>query len=86
MNPQIKMKSNKLSFNQFMLAVADYIDDEYGGNRSSSLRDLTQDERHTIKNMLDDYYVKNDSVNNTANKIMQYLSDNNAWKSNNQIK
>lgn len=80
------MKSKDYSFSQFMLAVADYIDDEYGGNRSSSLRDLTQDERYTIKNMLDDYYAKNDSVNNVANKIMQYLSDNSAWKSDNQIK
>jgi hypothetical protein len=79
------MKSNKLSFNQFMLAVADYIDDEYGGNRSSSLRDLTKDERYTIKNMLHDYYTKNDSVNNAANKVMQYLSDNNAWKRKNEI-
>ena len=76
------MKSNNLSFNQFLLAVADYIDDEYGGNRSSSLRDLTQDERYTIKNMLDDYYAKNDSVNNVGNKIMQYLSDNKAWTKN----
>jgi hypothetical protein len=79
------MKSNKLSFNEFMLAVADYIDDEYGGNRSSSLRDLTKDERYTIKNMLHDYYTKNDSVNNAANKVMQYLSDNNAWKRKNEI-
>jgi hypothetical protein len=79
------MKSNKLSFNEFMLAVADYIDDEYGGNRSSSLRDLTKDERYTIKNMLHDYYTKNDSVNNAANKVMEYLSDNNAWKRKNEI-
>jgi hypothetical protein len=79
------MKSNKLSFNQFMLAVADYIDDEYGGNRSSSLRDLTNDERNTIKHMLQMSYENNNSINNTANNIMKYLSDNNAWTSENEI-
>jgi hypothetical protein len=80
------MKSKDYSFNQFMLAVADYIDDEYGGNRSSSLRNLTHNERYTIKHMLHMSYENNNSINNAANKIMQYLSDNNAWKSDNQIK
>jgi len=69
-----------------MLAVADYIDDEYGGNRSSSLRDLTNDERYFIKHMLHMSYENNNSINNTANDIMKYLSDNKAWKSDNQIK
>lgn len=68
-----------------MLAVADYIDDEYGGNRSSSLRDLTNDERNTIKHMLQMSYENNNSINNTANNIMKYLSDNNAWTSENEI-
>lgn len=80
------MKSNDYSFNQFMLAVADYIDDEYGGNRSSSLRNLTHDERYSIKHMLHMSYENNNSINNTANDIIKYLSDNNAWKSDNQIK
>jgi len=80
------MKSKDYSFNQFMLAVADYIDDEYGGNRSSSLRDLTHDERYTIKHMLHMSYENNNSINNTANNIIKYLSDNNAWHSDNQIK
>jgi hypothetical protein len=79
------MKSNKLSFNEFMLAVADYIDDEYGGNRSSSLRNLNMDEKHTIKNILDAHYNMNNSINNAANKVMEYLSDNNAWKRKNEI-
>ena len=80
------MKSKNYSFNQFMLAVADYIDNEYGGNRSSSLRDLTHDERYTIKHMLHMSYENNNSINNTANNVMKYLSDNKAWQSDNQIK
>jgi transposase len=79
------MKSKDYSFNQFMLAVADYIDDEYGGNRSSSLRDLTHDERYTIKHMLHIHYENYNSVNNTANDIMKYLSDNKAWTNKNDI-
>jgi hypothetical protein len=69
------MKSNDYSFNQFMLAVADYIDDEYGGNRSSSLRDLTHDERYSVKHMLHMSYEKNNSVNNTANDIRNEYYD-----------
>ena len=79
------MKSKNYSFNQFMLAIADYIDDEYGGNRSSSLRNLTHDERYTIKHMLHIHYENYNSINNTANDIMKYLSDNKAWTSKNDI-
>jgi hypothetical protein len=79
------MKSNKRSFNQFMLAVADYIDDEYGGNGSSSLRNLNMDEKHTIKNILDTNYNMNDSINNAANYVMRYLTESRAWIKKNEI-
>lgn len=71
--------TNKSTFNQFMLFVADYIDSEYGGNNSSELRNLTFDEKHTIKNILDVHYNNNDSVNNTANDIMNYLKQDKIW-------
>ncbi len=75
-----------MKITEYMSLVADYIDDEYGGNRSSSLRNLTNDERYTIKHMLHMSYENFNSINNTANNIMKYLSDNKAWQSDNQIK
>ena len=52
--------------------IADYIDAEYD-NGQSSLGQLTDDEKWTIRNMIQMHYECEDSVNNTANYIMSYL-------------
>lgn len=52
--------------------IADYIDAEYD-NGQSSLGQLTDDEKWTIRNMIHMHYECEDSVNNTANYLMDYL-------------
>lgn len=52
--------------------IADYIDAEYDG-ASTQLGMLTDDEKYTIRNMINMHYECEDSVNNTANYLMSYL-------------
>jgi hypothetical protein len=52
--------------------IADYIDAEYDKGQSS-LGKLTDDEKWTIRNMIQMHYECEDSVNNVGNYIMSYL-------------
>ena len=52
--------------------IADYIDAEYDKGQSS-LGQLTDDEKWTIRNMIQMHHECEDSVNNTANYLMSYL-------------
>jgi hypothetical protein len=52
--------------------IADYIDDEYEGG-SKQLGMLTDDEKWTIRNMVVMHHECNDSINNVANYIMNYM-------------
>ena len=64
----------KWSLEQYTMAIADYIDAEYE-NEQSDLGKLTDDEKWTIRNMIVMHYECEDSVNNTANYIMSYLTE-----------
>lgn len=55
---------------------------EYGDIESKQR--LTDDERFTVRNIMMGCYDANDSINNTANMIMEYLKKNRVWKENNQ--
>ena len=44
---------------------------------------MTDDERFTIRNIMMACYDTNDSINNAANMIMEYLKKNRVWKENN---
>jgi hypothetical protein len=61
-----------LNLQEYTNRIADYIDAEYD-NGQSSLGELTDDEKWTIRNMIQMHYECEDSVNNTANYIMSYI-------------
>jgi hypothetical protein len=62
----------KWNLQEYTNQIADYIDAEYD-NGQSSLGQLTDDEKYTIRNMIHLHHECEDSVNNTANYIMSYL-------------
>jgi hypothetical protein len=75
--------NNEYTFQDFTNDVADYIDSEYGSGNDLVMATLTDDERYTIKNMLDAHYHFNDSVNNTANYVIDYLRQTRNWTKDN---
>lgn len=77
----MNQKSKANSLNEYSLRVADYIEMEYGDFDSDEV--MTDDERFTIRNIMMSCYDANDSINNAANMIMEYLKKNRVWKENN---
>jgi hypothetical protein len=71
--------NTEYSFKDFAHDVADYIDAEYDGADIT----INDDERMTIKNMLDAHYHFNDSVSNAANYVIRYLRESRAWMEDN---
>ncbi len=71
--------NTEYSFKDFAHEVADYIDAEYD---NADMINLNDDERMTIKNMLDAHYHFNDSVSNAANYVIRYLRESRAWMEN----
>jgi len=71
--------NTEYSFKDFAHEVADYIDAEYD---NADMINLNDDERATIKNMLDAHYHFNDSVSNAANYVIRYLRESRAWMEN----
>lgn len=65
-----------IKFKKYLARIADYIDMEHGGIEEGY---LTDDEKHTIKNIVQFHYANNDSVNNTANTIANYIKENRSW-------
>ena len=68
------------SLKEYMYKVADYIDMEYGNVDDGY---LTDDERHTIKNIVTAHYEADDSINNTASTIALYIRDSRSWNQEN---
>jgi hypothetical protein len=68
------------SFQDYLNKIADYIDMEYGGIDDGY---LTDDERHTIKNIVTSHYEADDSINNTASTIALYIRDSRSWMKDN---
>jgi hypothetical protein len=68
------------SFQDYLNKIADYIDMEYGGIDDGY---LTDDERHTIKNIVTSHYEDDDSINNTASTIALYIRDSRSWNQEN---
>ena len=79
----MKHKSKANNFKQYINRVAEYIDDEYGGFDNDGV--MTEDEKHTIKNIIMTHYENDDSINNAANEVIAYLRTNRQWKTNNGI-
>ncbi|NDC73091.1 MAG: hypothetical protein EBZ62_06490 [Sphingobacteriia bacterium] len=71
--------NNEYKFENFALDVADYIEAEYSDNEFD---DLNEDERLTIRNMLDAHYHFNDSISNAANYVINYLRTSRNWLNN----
>lgn len=67
----------KDSFENYMSKVADYIAMEYDDIQDTSL--LTDDEKYTIKTIGTIHYECNDSINNTASYIMNYIKSSREW-------
>ena len=67
------------TFQDFTNDIADYVDSEYGSGNDLVMTTLTDDERYTIKNMLDAHYHLNDSINNAANYVIRYLRESRNW-------
>jgi len=65
----------KWSLEEYTNGIADYIDAEYEGG-GEELGMLTDDEKWTIRNMVNMHYECEDSINNVANYIMSYLVEN----------
>jgi len=59
---------------EYTNGIADYIDAEYDG-ANEELGSLTDDEKWTIRNIVTMHYESQDSINNTANYIMNYLEE-----------
>jgi hypothetical protein len=68
------------SFQDYLNKIADYIDMEYGGIDDGY---LTDDERHTIKNIVTEHYKADDSINNAASTIALYIRDSRSWNQEN---
>lgn len=68
--------NNEYVFQDFVNEVADYIDAEYD---NADIVDLNDDERITIRNILDAHYHFNDSVSNTATYVIRYLRESRSW-------
>lgn len=75
-------KSKNNNRNKYISKIADYIDLEYDGFDNDGA--MTDDEKHTIKNIIMTHYENDDSINNAANEIILYLRKNRNWKENNQ--
>lgn len=65
----------------YIYAVADYLDMEYDGLNQD--KDLSDDEKYTIKLMVTSHYELKDSVSNAANYIIDYVRKNRDWKQDN---
>jgi len=58
------------NFGDFVGAVADYIEKEYDPDEFQNLSD---NEKWTIRSMIDAHYNRHDSVSNVANVVINYL-------------
>lgn len=76
---EILVDSNIYTLQDFTAKVADYIDHEYGESNDLVNESLNDAEKMTIKHMLHAYYSANNSINNAANYIIQYLRDSRKW-------
>lgn len=68
--------SIEYTFKDFVHDVATYIELEYNDTDFDA---ITDDERMTVKNILDAHYHFNDSTSNAANYVISYLKESRAW-------
>jgi len=69
-----------ISLKDYLNKIADYIDSEYGNIDGGH---LTDDEKHTIKNIVMAHYEMNDNVSNVANAIALYIRESRSWTKDN---
>ena len=81
----MKKKSNINGWKRYAIKVTNYIEMEYGGLDSDLnmiKASITDHEKNTVTNVIRLHYITNDSVNNAANGIIDYLRKNRAEKEN----
>lgn len=71
--------NKEYTLQQFTNHVTNYIDAEYGDSNDLITMQLSDDEKYTIKNILEAQYHAYDSPNNTANYIIHYLRESRNW-------
>lgn len=70
-----------MKISEYMSLVADYIDNEYG---TSDCKELTLDEKYAIKRILMCHFEYDNSINNAASHIINYIRENREWKRENK--
>jgi hypothetical protein len=67
-----------MKIKEYMSSVADYIDMEYGPD--SDFEELTLDEKYSIKEILMSHFELDNSINNAASDVINYIRTNREWK------
>jgi DNA-directed RNA polymerase subunit N (RpoN/RPB10) len=66
-----------MKINEYMSLVANYIENEYGPDED--FRELTLDEKYAIKRMLMSHFELDNSINNAASDVINYIRENREW-------
>jgi len=74
------MDNNNSSWGDYVGYVADYIEQEYDPDEFTR---LTDDEKWTIRSMIEASYHYDNAASNVATNIIDYLRTNRKWKDKN---
>jgi hypothetical protein len=66
-----------MKISDYMLSVADYIENEYGPD--SDFQELSLDEKYAIRQILMSHFKLDNSINNAASDVISYIRDNRQW-------
>ena len=67
-----------MEIKEYMSCVADYIEMEYGPDED--FEELTLDEKYAIKEILMSHFEIDNSINNAASDVINYIRTNRDWK------
>lgn len=68
---------SKKSIAQYLNGVASYIEFEYGPDED--FEELTFDEKYAIKQILHSHFDLENSINNAAGDVIDYIRSNRKW-------
>jgi hypothetical protein len=71
-----------MKISEYMSLVADYIENEYGPD--NDCKELTLDEKYAVKRILMSHFECDNSINNAASNVINYIRENREWKRENK--
>jgi hypothetical protein len=71
-----------MKISEYMSLVADYIENEYGPDNDG--KELSLDEKYAVKRILMSHFECDNSINNAASNVINYIRENREWKRENK--